>query len=121
MVVVVVVGVGVGVVVVVEVGVGVGVVVVVVVEVEVGVVVEVVVGVGVEVEVEVEVGVGMNEKPNRSPLTAHDGRPICRTCGKGYTPFRTIIRLEVYRPGPDQCQSCRQRERHARDKKVRGY
>lgn len=63
----------------------------------------------------------MNEKPNRSPFTAHDGRPICRVCGKGYTPYRIIISLEGHRPGMESCQSCKQKDRFAKQKKERGY
>jgi hypothetical protein len=62
-----------------------------------------------------------DDKPHRSPMTAHDGRPVCRTCSKGYTPYRLVISLEGHRPGQETCQSCKQKARHENKKKARGY
>ena len=52
--------------------------------------------------------------PNRSRYTAHDGRPICATCGRAYWPLRISINGKgIDGPRLEDCQSCKKRKRDA--------
>ena len=52
--------------------------------------------------------------PNRSRYTAHDGRPICATCGRAYWSLRfSIGKQGNLGPRMEDCQTCKAHKRNA--------
>lgn len=60
-------------------------------------------------------------RPNRSELTAWDGRPLCAVCGRPYTSLRIVIDHGRARCSKDMCQTCRQKRWLSELRKARGW